>query len=128
MCGDLTPRQVQRAEERAGSDGYVHKVLVALDQNLNVDAGGMPDETISSRVRRLSDAHPRWGWNPAVWLAKALNAGLNIIQRDHGQKAQAGDLARAVRAAEIEQKALGFKTSAACAAPKSSSQPSKSPR
>jgi hypothetical protein len=49
----LTPQQAQTAEQRAAGESYPHKVLVALDQDVNVDTGGLPDETISSRVRRI---------------------------------------------------------------------------
>jgi hypothetical protein len=104
----LTPQQVQIAEKRAAGEGYPHEVLVALDQDVNVDTGGLPDETISSRVRRISNAHPRWGWSPGVWLAKALNAGLNLIQGNHGAKAEAGDLQRAETVEATEEKALGI--------------------
>lgn len=103
----LTPAQIAQAEKNAAGERFPHRVAVALDQDLNVDTGGLPDETISARVRRISDAHSRWGWNPAVWLAKALNAGLNILQRDHGQRAQAGDLERAETVAATEAGALG---------------------
>ena len=109
MDTPLNPQQIAQDEEKAAQEGYPHKVLVALDQDVNVDTGGLPDETISSRVRRISDAHPHWGWNPGVWLAKALNAGLNLIQSNHGAKAQCGDLERAGTVVETEQKALGEK-------------------
>lgn len=103
----LTPEQIAEAQYNASKDGYLHRDLVALDQDINVDAGGLPDETISSRVRRVSDAHPEYrGWNPGVWLAKALNAGLNLIQANHGAKAQAGDLERADEVQATEEKAL----------------------
>lgn len=108
MAEQLTPGQIQVAEKNAAGESYPRKVLVALDQDVNVDTGGLPDETISSRVRRVSDAHPRWGWNPGVWLAKALNAGLNVIQGNHGQKAQAGDLERAETVEATEDQALGI--------------------
>ncbi|MGA9883573.1 MAG: hypothetical protein WBQ34_07635 [Candidatus Acidiferrales bacterium] len=107
MTDQLTPAQIRHAEKNAAGESFAHKALVGLDQDVNVDTGGLPDETISSRVRRISDAHPRWGWNPGVWLAKALNAGLNVIQSDHGQRAQAGDLERALKVATTEEKALG---------------------
>lgn len=107
MANQLTPAQIRQAEKNAANETFAHKALVALDQDVNVDTGGLPDETISSRVRRISDAHPRRGWNPGVWLAKALSAGLNLIQSDHGQRAQAGDLERALKVAEAEQVALG---------------------
>jgi hypothetical protein len=119
MTGQLTPVQIQQAEKNAAGEGFAHKALVALDQDVNVDTGGLPDETISSRVRRISDAHPKWGWNPGVWLSKALNAGLNVIQKNHGQRAQAGDLERAITVVETEQKALG----AACEGSSKSSKP-----
>lgn len=102
----LTPEQIAQAQAQAGKEGYVHRDLVALDQDVNVDTGGMPDETISSRVRRVTDAHPGWSWNPGVWLAKTLNAGLNLIQGNHGAKAQAGDLERAEKVAAVESQAL----------------------
>jgi hypothetical protein len=104
----LTAHQIEIAEKKAGGESYPHKVLVALDQDVNVDTGGSPDETISSRVRRISDTHPRWGWNPGVWLAKALNAGLDLIQKNHGAKAEVGDLQRARTAVTTEEKALGM--------------------
>jgi len=104
----LTPAQIEQAERNAARESYPHRVLVALDQDVNVDTGGLPDETISARVRRISDAHPGWSWNPGVWLAKALNAGLNMIQKNHGQRAQAGDLERAEAVERTEEKALGL--------------------
>lgn len=108
MTDQLTPAQVRQAEKNAAAEGFLHRVAVAADQDLNVDTGGLPDETISSRVRRISDAHPCWGWNPGVWLAKALNVGLNLVQSDHGQHAQAGDLERALKVAATEQVALNL--------------------
>lgn len=102
----LTPAQVTQAEANAAKEGYLHRDLVALDQDVNVDTGGMPDETISSRVRRISDAHPKWAWNPGVWLAKALNACLNLIQSNHGAMAEAGDLERAQKVVAAEDGAL----------------------
>ncbi len=122
MAGQLTPPQIQQAEKSAAAEGFLHRVAVAADQDLNVDSGGLPDETISSRVRRISNAHPRWGWNPGVWLAKVLNAGLNLIQRNHGQHAQAGDLERALKVANTERVALDLPSSMMenagnCAAP-----------
>jgi hypothetical protein len=117
MADELTPVQIRQAEKTAASEGFLHRVAVAADQDMNVDTGGLPDETISSRVRRISDAHSRWGWNPGVWLAKALNAGLNLVQRDHGQHAQAGDLERAMKVAATEQAALGLPDAAPQDAP-----------
>jgi hypothetical protein len=112
MADKLTPAQIQQAEKNASAEGFLHRVAVAADQELNVDSGGLPDETISSRVRRISDAHSRWSWNPGVWLAKTLNAGLNVIQRNHGQMAESGDLERALTVAATEQTALDLSAAA----------------
>lgn len=103
----LTPEQEKQAEANAAKDGYLHRDAVALDDAVNVLADGNLDETISARVRRVSDAHKGWSWNPGVWLAKGLNAGLNLIQKNHGAKAEAGDLQRAKKIEEIEKKSLG---------------------
>lgn len=108
MTDRLTPAQIRQTEKNAAAEGFLHRVVVAADQDLNVDTGGLPDETISSRIRRISDAHSRRGWNPGVWVAKALNAGLNFVQRNHGQHAQASDLERALKVAATEQATLGL--------------------
>lgn len=92
---------------RVAGEGYAHRILVAFDIFVNVVVGGNEDETISSRVGRVSDAHPNnWTWNPGVWIAKVLNGWLDCIQPDHRQKAQAGDLERAETAEHIEESAL----------------------
>lgn len=107
---NLTPEQIAQQEAQAAKEGYLHRGLVALDQAASTLTGDrVPDETISSRVRRVSDAHKGWSWNPGVWLAKGLNAGLNLIQKDHGQKAQAGDLERDKEDEQVEEQALGQK-------------------
>jgi hypothetical protein len=108
MADQLTTAQIQQAEKGAAAEGFLHRVAVAADQDLNVDSGGLPDETISSRVRRICNTHPRWSWNPGVWLAKSLNAGLNLIQGNHGQRAQSGDLERALKVAATESESLGI--------------------
>lgn len=101
----LTPEQIAQQEARAAKEGYVRRLPVDLDIAIDEAADGPMDETISSRVRRISDAHPKWGLNPGVWLAKALNAGLNLVQSNHGAKAEAGDLERAQNEVAIEEKA-----------------------
>lgn len=113
MCGSIkstTPivnfKEIRKAEENTRKEDYIHRVLVALDIFVNVLTGGNEDETISSRVRRISDAHRGWSWNPGVWIAKTLNSALNLIQRNHGKHAEAGDLQRAEKVERIEDKAL----------------------
>ena len=98
--------EIKKAERNTKKEGYIHRALVALDIFANVLTGGNEDETISSRVRRASDTHKLWSWNPGVWIAKILNAGLNFIQKDHGEHAEAGDLERAEIVERIEDEAL----------------------
>jgi len=95
----LTPEQIAQAEEKASHEAYLHRVLVALDQFGNVLADGNPDETISARSQRLADNGNRFGKFMCWWLDK--------IQADHGQKAQAGDIARAETVEGIEKESLG---------------------
>jgi hypothetical protein len=95
----LTPEQIAAAELKASHEGYLHKVLVGLDQFLNTAAGGNPDETISSRSQRLSDQGNEF--------AKLLTYGLDLIQKDHGRKAEAGDLERTEKVEAIEKETLG---------------------
>lgn len=99
-------QQIKKSEKNTAKEDYGHRFLVALDIFVNVITGGNEDETISSRVRRISDAHKGFSWNLLIWFAKLLNAFLNLIQRDHGQHAEAGDLERAEHVEEIEDKAL----------------------
>lgn len=102
----MNTQQVETYEKQAEQEKYFHRVAVALDIFLNVTTGGRPDETISSRVRRISDAHPSWKCWPNVGLAKSINAGLNFFWPNHGQKAQAGDLGRAKSIEQTEDTAL----------------------
>lgn len=75
---------------------YVMRVLVAFDQLCNVIAGGLPDETISSRVGRLYRTSR---------LARAIRWLLNHIQRHHTQLAIEHDEQRAAQLLEIEKDA-----------------------
>lgn len=50
--------------------GYIHRLLVAIDQLGNTVADGDPDETISSRVGRNAVAGRRW----ALILEKLIDA------------------------------------------------------
>lgn len=84
----LTAAEIAILEARAAKEGWIHRDFVALDQFLNVFAlRGLPDETMSSHFQRLADA--------GNWLGKAMIGWLDVIQSRHGQKAQAGDVARA---------------------------------
>lgn len=105
----LTPSQVTSQERKAAQEGWAHQVLVSLDQAGNVIGSpifllqkGLPDETISSHVRRIMD-------DPDAkhkLVAGILNHVLNEIQANHGAKAEAGDLERADAVQSTEKQAL----------------------
>ena len=99
-------KEIRKAERNTRKEDYIHRALVALDIFVNVLTGGNEDETISSRVRRISDAHKGWSWNPGVWISKALNSALNLLQKNHGLHAEAGDLERAETVEHIEDREL----------------------
>ena len=94
----LSPRQIEHEENETTKEGYVRRVLVALDQFGNVVFGGDPDETISSRSARAAERGNRLGKFMCWWLDK--------LQRDHGQKAECGDLERATIVEQIESREL----------------------
>lgn len=91
----LTPQQEAQQERQAGREGYVHRALVGLDQFVNVLCGGLPDETISSRASRAAEQGKLWG--------VAMSRFLNLFQKDHGPKAQAGDTERAEKVLKTEE-------------------------
>lgn len=92
---------VQLEMSQAEHEGYLHRVLVAVDQMFNVLFRGRPGETISARAYRAALLGHRWG--------SVLNFLLNIVQSNHGAKAACGDLARALSIAATEAKVLGVK-------------------
>lgn len=91
----LTPEQTAAQEARTLRENPVVRDLVALDQAANVLTGGLPDETISSRLARDAEKHRRAGEIGSMIL--------DLFQKDHGAKAEAGDLARAERAEQAEE-------------------------
>ena len=95
----LTPEQIAQAEEKASHEAYLHRVLVALDQFGNVLADGNPGETISARSGRLAAQGNRFGKFMQWWLGK--------IQKNHCEKAEAGDLERAEAVEAVEKESLG---------------------
>lgn len=105
----MDKEQIKTAERHTREEGYIHRSLVALDIFVNVLTGGNEDETISSRVRRVSDANKYWSWNPLIALAKTLNFFLDMLQRNHGLHAAAGDLERAEEVEKIEENELNIK-------------------
>ncbi|MHB1673790.1 MAG: hypothetical protein ACYCSP_06015 [Acidobacteriaceae bacterium] len=92
----LTQAQFDAEKAKVAKEDYPERVAVAFDQDINVDTGGLPDETISSRVARAATAGKWWG--------KLGSKILDRFQPDHGAKAEAGDTERgeAVVATEEE--------------------------
>ena len=61
---------------------YFLNVAIGLDQFANTWAGGCPDETISSRLGRIKEAHGgKIPWTRP--LAKVIDWGLNGIDKNH---------------------------------------------
>ncbi len=96
----LTPAQVAKQEAQAEKEDYLKRALIGLDTFINVLTDGDPDETISSRSARAAERGKKWG----VILSKFLD----IFQKDHGAKAQAGDVARAQTVLSAEESSGGF--------------------
>jgi hypothetical protein len=96
----LTPPQVAVQEGQAAKDNYLLRALIGLDQFINVLTDGDPDETISSRSARAAERGKPWG----IFMSKFLD----IFQKDHGAKAQAGDLERAQAVVHAEEKSGGL--------------------
>lgn len=91
----LTPVETAQQETQTEREAYAHRVLVALDQFMNVISDGDPDETISSRAARAAEKGKPWGLR--------LSALLNLFQKDHGAKAVAGDVERAEIVEKLEE-------------------------
>jgi hypothetical protein len=95
----LTPAQVLQAQINAAHHNYVQRILTGVDDLGNVLSGGNLDETISARVGRLAAQGNE--------LARFIRFGLDLIQRNHCELAEAGDLARAKAIEQVEQESLG---------------------
>lgn len=90
----LTKAQTLAQEASAATEGYVHRVAVAVDIATNVVAGGQEDETISSRASRDALEHKPVG--------VVVSEVLDLFQADHGAKAQAADVERAEAVIKLE--------------------------
>ena len=91
----LTPSQVATEEAQAAHEDFIERDLVAIDQAANVLTGGLPDETISSRLARDAQKHEIVG--------EVGSKVLDVFQGDHGADAQAGDVERAAEVVKIEE-------------------------
>lgn len=98
----LTPAQIKQAEINSQHHNYIMRVLKGVDELANVVTDGNLDETISARVGRLA---------PHNELAKIVLAPLDLIEKNHGEKAEAGNLADAEKVESVEKNALGVEMS-----------------
>jgi hypothetical protein len=96
----LTPEQIAAQEAQAGKNGYIKRNLIALDMEASVVMDGNPDETISSRLARDAEK----GMEIGILGSKILD----VFEKDHGAKAQAGDVERAVIVIALETKSPGL--------------------
>ena len=96
----ITPEQEAAQAARAAHEGYIHRALVGLDQFMNVLTDGDPDETISARSARAAEKGKPWGI--------AMSKFLDVFQKDHGPKAQSGDIERAQTVIDAEDTSGGF--------------------
>jgi hypothetical protein len=97
----LNPAQVAAQEAQAEKEAYLKRALIGLDMFMNVLTDGDPDETISSRSARAAEKGRKWG----IFMSKFLDE----FQKDHGAKAQAGDIARATVVITAEETSGGIK-------------------
>lgn len=94
----LTPAEEQAALDQAAHESTFHRDAVAVDVCANVLLGGNPDETISSRMARwdTQDGGVRHE------VGRVISEGLDLIEHNHGAKAEAADLERAQAVERIE--------------------------
>lgn len=96
----LTPQQLTKQENQTAHEQYIHRALIGLDQFMNVLTDGDPDETISARAARAAEKGKPWGI--------AMSKFLDLFQKNHGPKAQAGDVERAQAVQKLEDSSGGF--------------------
>ena len=97
----LSPQEFSQQEAQSAKEGLLHRDLVAVDIAANVILlKGQEDETISSHAARADEEGRWWG--------RTLSRFLNFFQKDHGAKAQAGDVERAENVEKLEENSGGF--------------------
>lgn len=96
----IDPINIPLEEAETAQEGYWRRVIVALDQFLNVVFDGLPDETMSTRIYRASLEGRTWGI--------VLNWLLCRVQSFHGARATAGDLERSESIEKTERTTLGL--------------------
>jgi len=102
MSNPVTPlnaEQTKQAELDAENEPYPVRVAEALDVDLNVDTGGLQDETLSARFARW--AYTKKGVRGGI--GRLMCRALNLAQNDHGAHAVAGAVGHAEKVIETEQ-------------------------
>ncbi len=92
----LTQAQFDAQKAAAAKENFAERDLVALDDAANVLTGGLPDETISTRL--ANDAEQ------GKTVGEIGSKILDVFQKDHGAKAEAGDTQRAEELLATEEK------------------------
>ena len=108
MSSPVTPlpaNEVSTVEEHAAHESLIHHDGVAIDDLINALSGGNLDETISARMARWATEDTGWKQHVGSEVCK----GLNLIQKDHGAKAELGDLTRAEEEVKTEEDTPTFK-------------------
>lgn len=88
----LAPATEQLQEQMTASEGYVRRLLVETDVELNVATDGRPDETISTR---LAEDDLQGKSKVSRIVGRIGSRILDVFEPDHGAKAAAGDKERA---------------------------------
>jgi hypothetical protein len=96
----ISPAEQAIQEVKSAHEGYVTRDLVAIDEAANVITGGLPDETISSRLARDAEEGHKLG----IIGSKVLD----LFEHNHGALAQAGDVERAQAVERIEEDSPGL--------------------
>lgn len=96
----LTPSQIATQEAQASKEGYLERNLIALDKEGNTLTGGLSDETLSARWARAAERGNKFG----IVASKILD----LFQKNHGPRAQAGDVERAKAVEALEENSPGL--------------------
>lgn len=101
----LTPAEQAIQESQAAHEGFLRRDLIALDDLGNtVLLDGKNDETMSSHFARMATEDH----GVEQKIGKLASEGLDLLQGDHGAKAQAGDLERAKTVEALEENSPGL--------------------
>jgi hypothetical protein len=93
----LTPEQIQKDEVNSQHHNYFVRVAKDFDIFVNGLANGNVGETISARCGRLQDTNE---------FARLLAKGLNELEPQHCEKAEAGTLADGQHLQQVETQTL----------------------